>query len=241
MGALDRLRTLNSPDASRPRHAGTAEAIAEALALTITRARNLDPDIGDDLDLSYERIEVPIPVSELSATEKLTLAVDIALDQVSYPGIPRAAIIVCRSLVEAWKPPLTMGLTLTNLDRFLADVGGEASAAERGPEDPVNTVRNVNESLMAGASGASIPLHVRRSAESTLNLLTAIRDRRLPATDLTLACARMGLLAMSAALQAVDQHDAAQSLRRALQSLTAQDRSSPNRQESNQILLVART
>lgn len=241
MGALDRLRALNSPDASRPRHAGTAEAIAEALTLTFTRARNLDPDIGNDLGLSYETAEVPIPVSELSATEGLTLAVDIALDQFSYPGIPGAAIIVCRSLVEAWEPPLTMGLTLTNLDHFLADVGGEASAAERGPEDPVNTVRNVNESLMTGASGASIPLHVRRSAESTLNLLTAMRDRRLPATDLTLACARMGLLAMAAALQAADQHDAAQALRRALQSLAAQDRSSPNRQESNQILLVTRT
>ncbi|MFE5817972.1 NACHT domain-containing protein [Streptomyces sp. NPDC056479] len=242
--ALNRLRSLNSPDASRLHVAGTAEVIADALTFAFTRARNLDPDIGVDLDINVDSVEFPDSLSlHLSTPERLTLAVDIALDQFSFPGVPKAALAACQSLVATWESPADMELNsaLTNLDDFLVGVAGEASAAERGPEDPLNAVRNVSDSLLTGASSASIPLHVRRSAESALELLNAMRDRRLPSTDLTLACARTGLLAMAASLQASDQHDAAQALCRALQSLIAQDRSSPNRQESNQILLVTRT
>ncbi|MFG2276661.1 NACHT domain-containing protein [Streptomyces chartreusis] len=244
MEALYRLRALNSTDASHPRNAETADVIAEALTFAFIRVTNLDPDIGDDLGLNVDSIETPGPFRlRLSAPERLTLAVDIALDQFAHPGIPSAAITTCRSLVATWEPPADMEITsaLTDLDHFLAGVGGELSAPEKGPEDPVNAVRSVIDSLPIGANVAPIPLHVRRSAESTLELLTAMRDRILPSTDLTLACARVGLLAIAAALQAADQRDAAQTLRRALQSLTAQDRSSPNRQESNQILLLTRT
>ncbi|MPY38267.1 hypothetical protein FNH09_45805 [Streptomyces adustus] len=105
-------------------------------------------------------------------------------------------------------------------------------------------MRDVHDLLQTAHLNASQPLlnHVRLLVDETLELLTAMRDRRAPSDTRTLACIRTALLAATAALQQAGSHhhEATQLLNLTWQSLTTHHHA-PAEPPPNQILLVIRT
>ncbi|MER5463824.1 NACHT domain-containing protein [Streptomyces sp. NPDC002668] len=236
---LARAPNRDGPPTPMTRNLHLAEAIPNALASALDQ--RLAPHRSPEFDLDLNVVELPDAlVLDVNLTDRLALAIDLALGFVAYDGLPKVAITAFRSLLASWTPPANADRhsALASLDGLLARTAPHLD--HRLLEDPVNTIRHAHE-LLRTDPASPLGDQVLPPFESALELLTAIRDRRSRSNDLTLACARTGLLAATTALQEAGHPAVVQLAHKAWTSLAMHDYASPNQSMSNQILLLTRT
>lgn len=194
---------------------------ALAFALDHPDAADLVGDLGPvgDLDLALERVHDFALSRELA--HEFEPALDLSLDHgeildevldlalVSHTPAVRIAVSAFLTFPDVSVPPgQESPSALVNLDTYLTAIGQIASLGltTRGSEDPASSLRRVQGFLRNPPSDTRAqPLfhRARTLVNESLELITTVRDRHTPPDTRALACARLGLLAATNALDIV--------------------------------------
>ncbi|WP_326762545.1 NACHT domain-containing protein [Streptomyces phaeochromogenes] len=204
----------------------------------------LDLELGRHLSLGPPDIDQAAGDADREHEAELFLSLDRALDLAlgSQNRAQTAALAAFVPLLNIWNPTANEETSLLDdFDDLLKRAGATSPAAEQwAPGDPITTLRRAQSLLQVGRTGPAPPLfdQAQHLVDRALELVTAMRDRRLPSDAHVLACIRTAVLVAAEVLR---------QLRRSGQASGAEDlllmtwRHLISPMPSNQVMLVIRT
>ncbi|MFH8485329.1 NACHT domain-containing protein [Streptomyces longisporoflavus] len=221
---------------------------AAALHEAVTLAAGLpghSPLGAPQLDVSAQDADSAVATTD---EQDVVLAIELAFDSCAHATAPRCALMSFQILQELCERAGTLRIqpqrmetvVQAALEHFLARRSDSMPARGDWPEDPATWLADTQRLLAdKPATPRQVPLLLDQAAE----LLTAVRDRRAPTTDLTMGAIRAALVAALSLLEtSTADHETEQwLLYRTWQTLALQDHSITALHPENQVLLLART
>ncbi|WP_200308791.1 NACHT domain-containing protein [Streptomyces adelaidensis] len=253
IGAVDalglaRARALAHARDVDPALAGHAPDFLPDREHALARARTVDLRLegpGHDLGLVLGAGPALYLGESVFYAPDPVLGLDVAftLDRHHHGEALGLALAALRLLFTTTPPRIATGPSvLRNLDGHLAHLANRLYTGPPVPEDPTACMRHVRDLLQAAAHEMG-PSPASAIIDTATLLLVAMRDRRSPSDPRALACVRTAILAALSALPPEGRafQEPYRLLHQTWQSLIALDHRTPNAEDLNQILLIART